>query len=181
LFKNIQDFFFKRRLIEATKNVVHSPYLLQFEDAKYIGLIVNSVLTGKNLDDLLRIMKLLDEANKTYCLLAICEEKKFPEALLSVPNILISSKKLRNSSIPSEKIIQKLKNENFDILIDMNQGNNKTAFFLMAITKAQLRIGAASPEREPYTDMMVEWRYSDNAFQFFENVVYYLTMMAKPA
>jgi len=116
---------------------------------------------------------------KIYFLIALCNEKRFPEFLLSVPHLLVSKKDLLYGDVPSAKILKKLKTHNFDMLIDMNFSTNKTAFFIEATATSTLRIGKADSEREPYVDFMVEWRDSDNALQFLENIIFYLSMLTK--
>ena len=153
--------------------------LMPFQEAKYIGLIAGASLLGKDLEALKNILQLFDEQGKTYFLIALCSEKRFPVDLLGIPHILISKKDLVYGGVPSVKILNKLKNHNFDMLIDMNRSANKTAFFIEATATSTLRIGKADVEREPFVDLMIEWRDSDNALQFLENIIFYLSMLTK--
>jgi hypothetical protein len=153
--------------------------LMPFQEAKYIGLIAGASLLGKDIEELKDILQLFDEQGKTYFLIAICSEKKFPESLLGVPHILVSKKDLLYGGVPSAKILKKIKNHNFDMLIDMNRALNRTAFFIEATAMSTLRIGKSDAEREPFVDLMIQWRDTDNALQFLENIIFYLSMLTK--
>ena len=153
--------------------------LLPFSEAKYIGLIAGASLLGKDIESLKNILQLFDDQGKNYFLIALCHEKRFPEALLGVPHILVSKKDLLYGGVPSAKILKKLKTHDFNMLIDMNRSANKTAFFIEATATSTLRIGKADVEREPFVDLMIEWRDSDNALQFLENIIFYLSMLTK--
>jgi hypothetical protein len=180
VFKKLQNIFFNRKLGKTTQNAVRPQiHLIPFSEAKYIGLIVGSHLLGKDIDVLKDILQLFDNHSKTYFFIALCDEKKFPESLLGVPHVLISKKDLLYGGVPSAKVLKKLKNNNFNILIDMNQSANRTAFFIEATATSTLRIGKADVEREPFVDLMIEWRDTDNALQFLENIIFYLSMLTK--
>ena len=153
--------------------------LLPFSEAKYVGLIAGASLLGKDLEALKNILQLFDEQGKTYFLIALCHEKRFPESLLGIPHIHISNKELLYGGVPSAKILKKLKTHKFDLLIDMNRSANKTAFFIEATATSTLRIGKADSEREPFVDLMIEWRDTDDAVQFLENIIFYLSMLTK--
>ena len=153
--------------------------LLPFSEAKYIGLIAGASLLGKDIEALKDILQLFDEEGKTYFLIALCPEKRFPEALLGIPHILISEKETVYGNVPSAKILKMLKTHRFDMLIDMNRSANKTAFFIEATATSTLRIGKADTEREPFVDLMIQWRDTDNALQFLENIIFYLSMLTK--
>ena len=153
--------------------------LLPFSEAKYIGLIAGVSLLGKDLAALNNILKLFDEQGKTYFLIALCNEKRFPPVLLGVPHILVTKKDLLYGGVPSAKILKKLKTHDFDMLIDMNRSANRTAFFIEATATSTLRIGKSDAERQPFVDLMIEWRESDNALQFLENIIFYLSMLTK--
>ncbi|MCL2511062.1 MAG: hypothetical protein FWF09_03325 [Bacteroidales bacterium] len=180
MFRKLQTIFFNRKLGKNTRNMVRPPIrLLPFAEAKYIGLIAGASLLGKDLDALKNILQLFDQQGKTYFLIALCSEKRFPESLLGVPHILISKKDLLYGGVPSAKVLKKLKTHGFDLLIDMNRSANKTAFFIEATATSTLRIGKADNEREPFVDLMIEWRDTDNALQFLENIIFYLSMLTK--
>jgi hypothetical protein len=180
VFKKLQNIFFYRKLGKNTQNMVRPQIrLLPFSEAKYVGLIAGASLLGKDIEALKSILQLFDEQGKTYFLIALCNEKRFPEALLGVPHILISKKDLLYGGVPSAKVLKKLKTHGFDMLIDMNRSANRTAFFIEATAISTLRIGKADFEREPFVDLMIEWRDSDNALQFLENIIFYLSMLTK--
>jgi hypothetical protein len=153
--------------------------LMPFQEAKYIGLIAGVSLLGKDIDVLHDILQLFDKQGKTYFLIALCNEKKFPKSLLGVPHILVSKKDLLYGGVPSAKILKKIKTHNFDMLIDMNRSLNRTAFFIEATAMSTLRIGKSDAEREPFVDLMIQWRDTDNALQFLENIIFYLSMLTK--
>jgi len=179
VFKKLQNIFFYRKLRKNMQMARPQIRLLPFSEAKYIGLVAGASLLGKDIEALKNILQLFDEQGKTYFLIALCHEKRFPEVLLGVPHILVSKKDLLYGGVPSAKILQKLKTHNFDMLIDMNRSANKTAFFIEATATSTLRIGKADVEREPFVDLMIEWRDSDNALQFLENIIFYLSMLTK--
>jgi len=153
--------------------------LMPFSEAQYIGLIAGTSLLGKDVEVLKNILQLFDEQGKTYFLIALGSEKRFPEFLRSVPHILITKKDLLYGGVPSAKVMKKLKTNNFDMLIDMNRSLNRTALFIEATATSTLRIGKADTEREPFVDLMIEWRDTDNALQFLENIIFYLSMLTK--
>jgi len=180
MFKKLQNIFFNRKLNKNMRNRTRPEIrLMPFSEAKHVGLIVGQSLLGKDIEVLKNVLQLFDDQGKIYFLIALCHEKRFPEFLLSVPHILISKKDLLYGGVPSAKILKKLKTHNFDLLIDMNESANRTAFFIEATTTSTLRIGKAAPEREPFVDLMIEWRDSDNALQFLENIIFYLSMLTK--
>ena len=153
--------------------------LMPFSDAKHIGIIAGASLLGKDIEVLKNIFQLFDEQGKVYFLIALCKEKKFPPSLLGVEHIIISKKGLFNRNVPPVKILKKMKTHHFDMLIDMNRTPNKTAFFIAATTTSTLRIGKAASEREPFVDLLIEWREGENALQFLENIIFYLSMLTK--
>ena len=153
--------------------------LMPFSEAKYIGLIVGQFLLGRDIETLKNILQLFDEQEKTYFLIALGNEKRFPEFLQSIPHILITKKDLLYGGVPSAKVLKKLKTHNFDMLIDMNRSLNQTALFIEATATSTLRIGKADVEREPFVDLMIEWRDADNALQFLENIIFYLSMLTR--
>ena len=180
MFRKLQNIFFNRKLIKNRRSMERPNIrLMPFSEAKYIGLIAGTSLLGKDIETLKSILQLFDEHGKTYFLIALCSEKRFPEFLMSVPHILITKKDLLYGSVPSAKTLKKLKTHHFDMLIDMNRILNKTAFFIEATATSTLRIGKVDTEREPFVDLMIEWRDSDSALQFLENIIFYLSMLTK--
>ena len=180
MFKKIQNIFFKRKLIKLRRKMSRPEIrLMPFSEAIHIGLIVGQSLLGKDIEVLKSVLQMFDKQGKVTFLIALCSEKKFPPSLLSVDHVVVSKKGLFDRNIPSAKVLKKIKSHDFDLLIDMNRSANKTAFFIEATTPSTLRIGKTAPEREPFVDLMIEWREGENALQFLENIIFYLSMLTK--
>ncbi|MDR0364295.1 MAG: hypothetical protein LBH92_04680 [Bacteroidales bacterium] len=178
---NVRNYFFKRKLNKNAKDVFRVIRLTPFSSVKYVGLIVGRSLIEKDSEGLKKIIELLNHHKKNYFFIILTDKKHLPEFLNNLPHIVISKKDVTFSQAPSDKITQKLKVQKFDFLIDLNQQPLRSAFFIEAVSDATLRIGKASSERYPYVDFMVEWRDSDTVLQFFENIIYYLSMMTEKA
>lgn len=176
---NVRNYFFRKKLDKTAKNISRVVRLSPFSEVKYIGLIIGKSILEKDSEGLRKIVELLDKEKKNYFFIILTGGKNIPDFLKNLPHIVISKKDVGFSRALSENIVEKLKAQKFDFLIDLNRQPLKSAFFIEAISSAVLRIGKADPERYPYVDFMVEWRDSDTVSQFFENIVHYLSMMTK--
>lgn len=176
---NVRNYFFNRKLLRNAKDISRTVQLKSFASVKYIGFIVGSSLLEKDSKSLQQLITLLNNHKKSYYFIVIAEKRTVSGFPPEVPHTIISRKDLTFSGVPSEKALQEVRKHRFDLLIDLNRQPKKAAFFIETIADASLRIGKADPERYPYVDLMIEWRDSDDAFQFVEYIIYYLSMLTE--
>lgn len=148
-------------------------------DAKSVGLLYK-IESQDNYDHLLKFAKYLKSefGTKQVFMMGYWDKKKeVPDFLKAKVDFEFFTKASLNwAGIPRGGNIDNFLNEQFDILVDLNSYFNVPLRYLIAKSKARLKVGRFSPENEPYFDIMI----GNNKLTFEEygnELVKYLTMI----
>lgn len=166
----------KKELLADEKRVAK---VCNLADAKSIGLVYK-IESKESYDHLHKFAKYLKSefGIKQILMMGYWDNKKeTPEFLKAKVDFEFFTKgNLNWAGIPKGVNIDNFLNEPFDILIDLNSYFNVPLRYLVAKSKAKLKVGRFSKENEPYFDIMI----GDNKINFEDygnELVKYLTMI----
>lgn len=166
----------KKELLADEKRVAK---VCNLADAKSIGLLYK-IESKESYDHLRKFAKYIkgEFGTRKVFMMGYWDNKKdTPDFLTSKVDFEFFTKADLNwAGIPKGVNIDNFLNEQFDILVDLNSYFNVPLRYLVAKSKAKLKVGRFSKENEPFFDIMIGDNKAD--FENYGNeLVKYLTMI----
>jgi hypothetical protein len=180
--KIIEDIRIKagqRSIAKVLKTQQRKVQVCNLRDAKSVALLVKIVEES----DLLQVQKFAKfmkgefGTRKVFVLGYYDAKKDFPEFLQSkIEFDFFTKDDLDWKGIPKGPVVDNFSDENFDILIDMNNYYNVPLRHILSMSTAKLKVGRFSEENKPFFDIMLASN-SDDFEEYCNQLVKYLTMI----
>ena len=74
-------------------------------------------------------------------------------------------------------IINNFINEKFDILLDLNFGNCKPAYYIVGLSKSPFKVGKLSPQNKLIHDLFIDIDKNNNMDYFMMQAQHYLQLI----
>jgi hypothetical protein len=180
LFTNIKTIYANRQIKSEAKNVSREKVVCNIDDAKTIGIVFP--FTSKEDFELLKKYVLyLRELKKKVKAIGYYKTKEEPAVQYSKVDYDFFSKKSHNwYGKPTDHLVTNFIAEEFDIMIDINPGNDSVITYIAAMSKAKFKVGRFD-EKDYIHDLLFESPTEKGLKYFLRQVDTYLAMINKPA
>lgn len=156
-----------------------SKFFQNINDIKSIAILFN-INNEEEYKNILKIAKTFRAEKKTVYIVSFVNEKVIPNYITPTINFdVITLKNLNFFNIPKNNFINDFINNEYDLLIDLSNDNNFIFKYLIALSKAKLKIGDFSEEKKFYLDLMIKNTDKKDVKLFVENIKHYLTVLKK--
>ncbi len=168
--ENIGYYFLEKK----AEKVQRKPEFINLNQAKSIAVVAN-LDNMEKYKVIAEWVKELRQQGKNIFVAGLVENDEFKKFFEVGTSILLFSKKNitffgKPKNIKHEEFIA----QKFDILIDMSMSQNITIQNLVALSKANFKVGKYYDERS-YADFMVNIKETDKFPYFVEQIKHYLT------
>jgi hypothetical protein len=180
--KIIEDIRIKagqRNIAKSLRNQDRKVQVCNLRDAHSVALLLKIVEKS----DLLEVQKFAKflkgefGTRKVFILGYYDAKKDFPEYLQAKVDFdFFTRDDLDWKGTPTGIVVDNFSEENFDILIDMNNYYNVPLRHMLAVSNAKLIVGRFSEENKPFFDIMLSTN-RDNFEEYCNQLVKYLTMI----
>ncbi len=170
---SIRNYFYKRTLGERVKNLNVKHNIINWSDAKSIGIVYDS--TNPDNDTVIAgFAQKLRAENKLVEILGFVNDKKIDtKAGVTVFN----KKNLTWAQVPDDERVEKFAAQNFDLLFGCFIGENLPLEFVTRISKARWRVGAYVENKTDCNDMMVNVSGKTDLPYLIEQTTYFLNQI----
>ena len=169
----IRNYFYKRTLEERLKSPQVKHDIINWNDAKSIGIIYDSTNVANDtvISDFAQKLR---EQNKEVEILGFVNDKKID----SKAGVTIFNKKsLSWTQAPEDEKVEKFAAQNFDLLLGCFTGENLPLEFITRISKARWRVGAYVENKTDCYDMMVNVSGNNDLPYLIEQTTYFLNQI----
>ena len=172
--QNIGKYFLQKEIEGKSRMVIAK----NFDDIQKIGIVFNVA----DEDDFKRIKKYIsffrEEGVKKVIAIGYYDRKISPHYLLPTLELnFLNKKDLNWYFLPQSHEVNTFINSDFDVLIDLLQGECFPMKFVLAKTKSRMKIGRFSEENKDLYDLMIDADESKDMDYFMEQVNHYLRVL----
>ncbi|MFW6019733.1 MAG: DUF6913 domain-containing protein [Bacteroidales bacterium] len=151
----IKTWLWKRRLQKDEKQVNRKLATVTLDGAKHIGLVVY-LYDEEQLKTIEDYVHNLKGRGKDIYLIVFTPGKEAPNYCMPKLYLDFVTKKMVNwFSIPYGKAIKSFQQNHFDIVIDLSLEHHKEILYLMATSRASMRVGLYHEAWTKYYDLML--------------------------
>ena len=169
----LRNYFYNRTLEERVKNLNVKHDIINWNDAKTIGIVYDSTNTANDTVITAFAEKLRGE-HKQVEILGFVNDKK----LDTKPGVTIFNKKnLSWTLAPEDERVEKFAAQRFDLLLGCFTGENLPLEFVTRISKARWRVGAYAENKTDCYDMMVNVSSKAELPYLLEQTTYFLNQI----
>ena len=154
------------------------PIVNNLDDAKSVGIIFDAD-TEKDFNLAYNYLKLIKEEFGIRNVRAFgyySKKQDLPYLKRSINIDYFTQKELNWFNRPEGKFINDFVKDKFEVLIDLSENNILPLQYVVAMSKAQFKIGRFADENLPFYDMMVDVKGKSLSY-FIEQVTTYLTLI----
>ncbi|MFO8055385.1 MAG: hypothetical protein R6U19_09530 [Bacteroidales bacterium] len=160
--KIIKNWLYKRKLTKDEKLVTRHYTNPDFSGAVKIGLL-GFARNEEHLKKLEAYMHKLQQEGKEVNMLLFFPHKEIPHFCMPRLSVDFVPKKMLNwYSIPQGKKIRDFQRKPFDLLIDLCLEPRKETLYVVATSKASMKVGLYKEERVKYYDFMLSCKNADS-------------------
>ena len=159
------------------KKVKRIRKLININDALTIGLLF-IVHKKSDYEKVSKFVEILQKQKKTIKALALVESKILEEQIMpKLTYDLFSEKNLNWYKKPFGFFIDDFIKKDFDILINLDDSDTYPIKYILAQSKAKLKIGIDDTESADYLDIMIKTKPGSDIDFFMNEVIHYLTIL----
>lgn len=169
------EFILNRKLEKNYRN----KFFQNIDDIKNMILFFN-INDEDEYKNILKITKSLQEEKKIVSVISVINERVIPNYINPTIRFdVITLKDLNFFNIPKNNFVNDFINNEYDLLIDFSEDDDFIFKYLLALSKAKLKIGDISEAKKKYLDLMIKNTDKKNHKLFIENIKHYLTVLKK--
>ena len=151
--------------------------VVSFEDAKKIGMLYDAT-NEQDYEMVKQYIKGIRSDHKEVFALGYVDKKQLPVSQFAQLGLDFFTKKdLKWNMIPDSLEIRNFINEQFDILINLNEGNCFPLNYITAMSKAKFRIGRYHKKNLNNFDFLIEAGNSTSLTNYIKEVDKYLRII----
>lgn len=148
--------------------------MVNLNDAGTIGIIY-LVKDEKTFNSIKKLTLSLSGEKRDVIVAGYIIGKEFPNyCIASNSGYFFNNQSLRWTGIPKNDYLSKFIEKEFDILFDFSQDNIFTLKYITGLSKAKLKVGEFSADREKYLDLMINTKPNTSLDELIYQTVYYL-------
>ncbi len=169
----LKNYFYRRTLDERVKNLNVKHNIINWNDAKSIGIVYDS--TNADNDTVIAgFAQRLREQNKVVEILGFVNDKKID----TKDGVTVFNKKnLTWTEVPDDERVEKFVAQKFDLLLGCFIGENLPLEFVTRISNARWRVGAYVENKTDCYDMMVNVSGKTELPYLIEQTTYFLNQI----
>jgi hypothetical protein len=123
------------------------------------------------------LVKEMSNNKRKVLLLGFVDEPSIPDyCVVAGPGYYFSQQDLNRLKIPKNDYILKFIDKEMDILMDLTRNDEFTTNYIIALSKAKLKVGQQSDTKEPFLDIMIKMDNKSSLDEFILQVLHYLTV-----
>lgn len=169
----LRNYFYKRTLAERVKNIRVKHDIINWRDAKTVGIVYDST-NPANDSVIAAFAEKLRGENKEVEILGFVNDKKID----TKTGITVFNKKSLSWTLaPEDEKVDRFANQNFDLLLGCFTGENLSLEFVTRISKARWRVGAYIENKTDCYDMMVNVGDKNELPYLIEQTTYFLNQI----
>mgnify|MGYP000653869619 CR=1 FL=1 len=157
----IKTWLWKHRLKKDASQVNRKLKTVSLDNAKSIGMIA-SIYDEEGLKTIEDFAYKLKKQGKDIRLIVFAPGKEVPNYCIPKLYVDFITKKMVNwFGIPDGKAIQSFQQKDFDMVIDFCGEHRKETLYMMATSRASMRVGRYNEKWTTYYDLMLTEKESD--------------------
>ena len=155
--KNIRAWLGQYRFMKEMKRINRKPEIVSFDDANKIGLLYDATEEHDSETVKNYVKSLRANSKKDILALGFVDKKVLHQSQYAQVGLdFFTQKDLNFQMIPNDTVVKNFINNNFDILINVDNGKCFPLRYISAMSKARFRVGRYSNTNIVYFDMMVK-------------------------
>jgi len=174
MFEWIKTWLWKHRLKKDERQVNRKLKTVSLDNAKSIGIIA-SINDEEDLKTIEGFVHKLKNHEKDISLSVFTPGKEIPN--YCIPKLYVDfvpQKMINWFGIPTGKAIRSFQQKDFDIVIDLCREHKKETLYMMATSRASMRVGRYNEKWTTYYDLMLSETDNDK-----KNLKHYISELEK--
>lgn len=175
----IQNFYQKRLIAKGPDTSLSRKEVVNLSDAEKIGIVY--FLENENIyREVSGFVKSLQEKKKKVQAIGLVKDKYLTQSFLpKLSYDFIYEKNLNWFGRPSGKYVDEFVRREFDILIDLSNGDSFPVRYIMSRTRAKTKIGFFNEKNKEILDLFIKTDNYSDVKQLIIQIEYYLSIINK--